>query len=64
LVTDSHSILARCRKRVYQLWNVRVVDYVRHSKIYTTRPLLAIENQKHISPDTDNIPAVELKAES
>ena len=68
LVTDPHSILARCRNHFSQLLNVHRVNDVKQTEIHTAEPLvpepsaseveLATEKQKrHKSPGTDHIPA-------
>jgi len=40
LVTDSHSILVRCRNHFSQLLNVHRVSYVRQTEIHTAEPLV------------------------
>jgi len=40
LVTDCHSILARWRNNVSQLWNVPGVNNVRQTEIHTAEPLV------------------------
>jgi len=73
LFTDSHSILARWRKRFSQLFIVHGVNDIRHIEIYTAEPLLlqpsalefemAIEKLKrHKSLCIDQIPAELIKA--
>jgi len=66
LVTDCHSILARWKNHLSQLFNVHGVSYVRQTDIHTAEPLkpepnafeveMATEKLKgHKSPDIDQI---------
>jgi hypothetical protein len=60
LVTDSHSILARCGKHFFQLFNVHGVRDVRQTAIHTAEPLApeprAFEDEMAIEKlkDTNN----------
>ena len=73
MVTDSHSILARWRNYYSQLFNVHGATDVRQTKTDTEEPLvpeqsafqveMVIEKLKrHKPPDTDQIPALMIKA--
>ena len=70
---DSHSILTKWRKYLFQLFNVHGVSDVRQTEIHTAEPPvpepsafqveMAIENVKrHKSPGIDQMPAAEIKA--
>ena len=73
MVTDSHSMLARCRNHFSKLLNVQRVSSDRQTEIHTIEPLLpglsafevemAIENiVRHKSPGIDQISAEMIKA--
>ena len=73
LVAHSHSIVARWRKYLSQLFNVYGVKDVGQAEIHTAEPLLpgpsasevelAIDKLKsHNSPGIDQIPAEQIKA--
>jgi len=75
LIADSHSIVARWRKYLSQLFNVHGVKDVGQAEIYKAEPLvpepsaaeveLAIDKLKsHKSPGIDQIPAELIKAGS
>ena len=74
MVADSHSIKARWRKYLSQIWNVNGFSDVRQAEIHTAEPLvpepsaleveLAIEKIKsHKSPGIDQIPEELIKAD-
>jgi hypothetical protein len=73
LVTDCHSILARWKNHLSQLFNVHGVSYIRQTDIHTAEPLIPelsafgveMATEKLIgnkSPDVDKIRAELLKA--
>jgi len=74
LVTDFHSILARWRNHLPQLYDVHGASDVEQTEIHTAEPLMlslvpqvemAIDKQKrHKSARTDHIPAEMIKAGS
>ena len=73
LITDSHSILARCRNHFSEPFNVHGVSNIRQTEIHATEPLvpeprafeLAIEKLKsHKSLGIDQIPTELIKAGS
>jgi hypothetical protein len=71
LLADSHSILNRCRNFFCLLLNLHGINYVRHTEIHTTKPLVhelnsfegetAIEKFK-MSQDFDQSPAEFIQA--
>jgi len=73
LVTDCHSILARCKNYLSRLFSVHGFSYVRQTDIHTAEPLMpepsafevemATEKLKgNKSPDGDQIRAELIKA--
>jgi hypothetical protein len=74
LVTDCHSILARCRNHISRLFSLHGVSDVRQTEIHTAEPLLpepgAFEVEvaiakikRHKSPGVDQIPVELFNAE-
>jgi len=64
LVTDSHSVLARWRNHLFQLFGVQEADSNTYSRTTSAFEFqMAVEKLKgHKSPGTDQIPAELIKA--